>query len=86
MTTYTQIHIHIIFRVKNTYHQLNVENRTTVFKYMFGIISYIGHKPLIVNGMDDHVHILVGLRPDKCISDLVKEVKRSSTNFINNNR
>ena len=33
--------------------------------------------------MSDHVHILVGLRPDKCISDLVKEVKRSSTNYIN---
>jgi REP element-mobilizing transposase RayT len=50
---------------------------------MVGIISNIGHKPIIVNGMGDHVHLLVGLRPDKCLSDLVKEVKRSSTNFIN---
>ena len=86
MTTYTQIHIHIIFRVKNRYHQLGTENRTRVFKYMVGIISKLGHKPIIVNGMHDHVHILVGLRPDKCISDLVKEVKRSSTNFINQKR
>jgi REP element-mobilizing transposase RayT len=50
---------------------------------MSGIVSNLGHKPIIINGMSDHVHILVGLRPDKCISDLVKEVKRSSTNYIN---
>ena len=86
MSTYTQIHIHIVFRVKNLYHQLSMENRTHVFKYMCGIIANLGHKPIIVNGMSDHVHLLVGLRPDKCISDLVKEVKRSSTNFINEKR
>ena len=86
MSTYTQIHIHIVFRVKNLYHQLSLENRTCVFKYMCGIITNLGHKPIIVNGMSDHVHLLVGLRPDKCISDLVKEVKRSSTNFINEQR
>ena len=86
MSTYTQIHIHIVFRVKNLNHQLGSEIRTNVFKYIFGIISNLGHKPLIVNGMSDHVHLLVGLKPDKCISDLVKEVKRSSTNFINQKR
>ena len=86
MTTYTQIHIHIIFRIKNLYHKLGLHNRTQVFKYMNGIISNLGHKPIIVNGMSDHVHILVGLRPDKNISDLVKEVKRSSTNYINEKR
>ena len=86
MTTYTQIHIHIIFRVKNIYHTLNRQNRTKVFKYMNGIISNLGHKPIIINGMSDHVHILVGLRPDKNLSDLVKEIKRSSTNYINERR
>ena len=86
MSTYTQIHIHIVFRVKNLYYHLSRENRTRVFKYMVGIISKLGHKPIIVNGMGDHVHILIGLRPDKCLSDLVKEVKRSSTNFINEKR
>ncbi len=43
----------------------------------------MGHKPIIINGMGDHVHILIGLAPNKTISDLVKEVKRASTNFIN---
>ena len=86
MSTYTQIHVHIVFRVKYLHASLGLEYRTRVFKYMFGIILNLGHKPLVINGMGDHVHILVGLRPDKCLSDLVKEVKRSSTNYINKHR
>jgi REP element-mobilizing transposase RayT len=53
---------------------------------MSGVIKNRGHKPIIINGMADHVHILVGLNPDKSISDLVKEIKRSTTNFINEER
>ncbi len=57
--------------------------RTEVFKYMAGIINAKGHKTLIVNGVSDHVHIFVGLKPSMAISDLVRDVKNNSTNFIN---
>ncbi|NOZ62176.1 MAG: IS200/IS605 family transposase [Calditrichaeota bacterium] len=86
MSTYTQIYIHIVFHIQNPQLLLMGETKTRVFKYMTGIIKNIGHKPIIINGMPDHVHILVGLSPDKTISDLVKEVKRCSTNFINDNK
>ena len=86
MSTFTKIYIHIVFRVKYLQHQLNEEKRTHVYKYINGIISNLEHKPLCINGMGDHIHILIGLKPDKNISDLVKEIKRCSTNFINENK
>jgi putative transposase len=86
MSTYTQIYIHIVFRVKYTQLSLKGENRTRVYKYITGIIKNTGHKPIVINGMPDHIHILIGLTPDKTILDLVKEIKRCSTNFINENR
>ncbi|MCK5739451.1 transposase, partial [bacterium] len=41
------------------------------------------HKSIIINGMSDHVHILLGLNPNDKISDLVGAIKRSSSSFIN---
>jgi len=86
MSTFTQLYIHIVFRVKNPQNVLPKEPRTKVYKYMTGIIKNLGHNPIIINGMPDHCHILVGLKPDKTIADLVKEVKRSSTNYVNENK
>jgi len=86
MSTFTQLYIHIVFSVRDRTYLLHGEKKIRVFKYMTGIIKNLGHKPIIINGMADHIHILIGLSPDKTISDLVKEVKRSSTNFINEQR
>ncbi len=54
-----------------------------MFKYVAGIIKGKNQKPIIVNGVEDHVHILVGLKPAMSISDLVREIKNNSSNFIN---
>lgn len=43
----------------------------------------MGHKPIIVNGVADHVHLFIGLKPSISISNLVRDVKRSSSLFIN---
>ena len=50
---------------------------------MAGIITAKRQKSIIVNGMPDHTHIFVGLRPSMAVSDLVRDVKNNSTNFIN---
>ena len=52
---------------------------------MAGIIKNKGQKAIIVNGMDDHVHAFVGLKPAMALSDLVRDVKNNSSNFINDN-
>jgi REP-associated tyrosine transposase len=52
-------------------------------KYITGIIQNKGNKLLAINNMPDHCHLLLGLNPKKAISDLVKDIKVSSTDFIN---
>lgn len=81
--TYTQNYIHIIFAVKNREAALNKDIRPKVFSYMSGIITSLKHKSIIVNGMPDHVHVLLGLHPNISISDTVHDIKRSSSLFIN---
>ncbi len=81
--TYSQIYIQVVFAVKGRQNLLCKDWRDEVFKYMCGIIKNKGHKPIIVNGVSDHVHALIGLKPVMALSDLVRDVKNNSTNFIN---
>ena len=83
--TYSQIYIQVVFAVKGRKNLLQKEWRNTVFKYMSGIISAKGHKAIIVNGVEDHVHVFIGLKPVMALSDLVRDIKNNSTNFINDN-
>ena len=84
--TYSQIYIQIVFAVKGRQNLLQKPWREEVFKYMCGIIRNKGQKPMIVNGVSDHVHVFIGLRPALALSDLVRDIKNNSTNFINDNR
>ena len=81
--TYTKIYIHFIFAVKFREFVIYEKIQDELFRFISGSITSMGHKSLAVNGMPDHIHILVGLNPVMAISDLAKELKRSSTNFIN---
>ena len=81
--TYTQIYIQYVFAVKGRENLLQKPWRDEVFKYMVGIIKGKGQKPIIVNGVENHVHVFVGLKPSMSISDLVRDIKNNSTNFIN---
>lgn len=62
---------------------LKQDIRPKVFSYMSGIITSLKHKSIIVNGMSDHVHILLGLHPNISISNTVHDIKRSTSLFIN---
>ena len=57
--------------------------RDEVHKYMAGIIKGKDQKSIIVNGVTDHVHCFIGLRPAMSIADLVRDVKNNSSKFIN---
>lgn len=80
---FTQLYTHLVFAVKYRERLLKENQRPELFKYISGIVTNHKHKSIIINGMSDHVHILVGLNPDESISDLVREIKRSSSLFIN---
>ncbi len=80
--TYTQLYIHLVFAVKNRECLIKQSYKEKVFSYMSGIITNLKHKSIIVNGMPDHIHILLGLNPNISISNTVKEIKRSSSIYI----
>jgi len=82
MSTYSQIYIQIVFAVKNRQALISNEWDTELYKYITGIISNKGQKMLAINGVADHIHILIGMKPTCCLSDLVREVKKASNTFI----
>jgi REP element-mobilizing transposase RayT len=81
--TFSQIYIQYVFAVKGRENLLNRGWRQEVFRYMSGIIKNKQQKPIIVNGVSDHVHLFVGLKPSMAISDLIRDVKNNSSKFIN---
>jgi len=81
--SYSQIYIQYVFSVKGRENLLLKPWREEVFKYMAGIVNTKNQKSIIVNGVADHVHVFVGLKPSMNISDLVRDIKNNSSNFIN---
>ncbi|MEX2234940.1 MAG: IS200/IS605 family transposase [Cyclobacteriaceae bacterium] len=81
--TYTQIHTQAIFAVRFRKASIQREWKDELYKYITGIIQYYNHKLLAINGMSDHVHIFFGMRPTQSLSDLMQDVKGSSSKWIN---
>ncbi len=81
--TFSQIYIQYVFAVKGRENLLQKPWRDDLFKYIAGIIKGKGQKPIIVNGVADHVHVFVGLKPIVNISDLLRDIKNNSSNYIN---
>ena len=84
--TYTQIHIHAVGGVQNRLSLIQSHWREELYKYITGIITNNGHKLISIGGMPDHVHVLFGFRPTQSLSDLMKDVKRSSSLWIKEKR
>jgi len=81
--TFAQIYIQIVFAVKGRENLIGDSWKSDLHKYIAGIIKGKGQKPIIVNGMADHIHAFVGLKPVMPVSDLVRDIKNNSSNFIN---
>ena len=81
--TYTQIHIQAIFAVQNRIGLIQNEWKEELFKYITGIVQIRKHKLMAINGMPDHVHVLFGMRPAQSLSDLMQDIKGSSSKWIN---
>ena len=85
-STFSQIYIQVVFAVKGRQNFLQKPWRDDAFKYMSGIIKGKNQKPIIVNGVTNHVHLFIGLKHSMALSDLVRDVKNNSTNFINEHK
>ena len=81
--TYSQLYIQVVFAVKGRQNLIAKSWKNDLHKYITGIITNKEQKSIIVNGMADHIHIFVGLKPSMRISDLVRDIKNNSAKFIN---
>ena len=84
--TYTQIHIQAVFAVQYRAAQIQSEWKDRLYEYITGIIRNNEHKLLVINGMADHIHIFFGMRPSQSLSDLMQDIKGSSSKWINDQK
>jgi putative transposase len=82
MSTYLQIHYHIVFGTKYRLPCLEKNQRDLLYKYIWGILKNNKCHLYHINGMDDHIHILTHIHPTVPLSSLVKDIKLASHSFI----
>jgi REP element-mobilizing transposase RayT len=81
--TFTQLYTQLVFAVQSRQNLIQNRFEEDVYKYITGIIQNKGHKIIAINGMPDHIHIFIGMKPKEAISDLVRDVKKDSSKLIN---
>jgi REP element-mobilizing transposase RayT len=82
MSAYSQILIQLVFAVKGRQGLIRPEWEDRLYRYITGIVQGQGQKLLAINGMPDHIHILIGMKPSCCLADLVREIKKASSTFV----
>ena len=80
--TYTNLIFHIVFSTQGHLPLVKPELRNELFAYVGALIKEKGGKPIIINGVRDHVHLLILLPPDVCVSDAIKFLKDNSSRWM----
>ena len=86
MSTFSQIYIQVVFAVKSRDALIDTSWEERLYQYITGIVQHKGQKMLAINGMPNHIHFFIGMKPSCCLSDLVREVKKASNDMINENK
>ena len=81
--TYSQIYIQTVFAVDGRLSLIRAEFKEELYKYMTGIVRNKRQKLIAINGMSDHAHILIGVKPAMALADSVRDIKADSSDFIN---
>ena len=84
--TFSQIYIQTVFAVSNRMSLITPEFKEDLHKYITGIVRNQRQKLITMNGMPDHLHILIGLKPSMALADLVRDIKAESSTYVNKNR
>jgi REP element-mobilizing transposase RayT len=80
--TFTNLLTHVIFSTKGRAPMIAEEIRDDLFAYMGGIIRKIGGTAIVINGVTDHVHLLIVLPADASVSDCLRTLKTNSTRWV----
>ena len=81
-STHVSLRYHVVFSTKNRLPFIENTWRTRLHEYLGGTVRGLGGVPLQVGGVDDHVHLLVGLKAIHAVSDIVREVKKASNSWV----
>jgi len=81
--TYTQIYLQVVFSVKGRQNLIHKVWREELHKYICGIVTEKEQKVYAIGGVDDHIHILLSIKPTIALSDLVRDIKANSSKWIN---
>lgn len=81
--TYHQVYIQAVFAVKYREAVVDKSWRSEFLGVIGNLINETGCKTMIVNGVEDHVHCLLGLKPTVSISELMKSIKAKSSKYVN---
>ena len=80
-STFLSLHYHIVFSTKERRPLIKSNWRPLLHQYLGGTVRGLGGIPEIIGGVEDHVHLLVGLRATHCLSDFMQELKKSSSSW-----
>lgn len=85
-STYLDLNYHLVFSTKERFPWISSSWRPELHRYMGGIVKGLGGKHLGINGVEDHVHLLVGLRATHCLSDFMRELKKASSMWVHSDK
>ena len=81
--TYSQIYLQVVFSVKRRQNLIQKHWREELYKYICGIVNGKDQKVYAIGGVEDHIHILISIKPNIALSDLVRDIKANSSKWIN---
>jgi REP element-mobilizing transposase RayT len=81
--TYSQIYLQVVFAVKGRKSLIQREWKDELYKYICGVVNGKKEKVYAIGGVADHIHILLSVKPNILVSDLVRDIKCNSSKWIN---
>ncbi|MEW6212508.1 MAG: IS200/IS605 family transposase [Acidobacteriota bacterium] len=81
-STHTSLHYHLVFSTKNRIPIITEDWQGKLHAYLGGIVKNMGGMPLAIGGIEDHVHLLVGLKPTHCLADVLRDIKGGSSEWV----
>ncbi len=85
-STHTSLHFHLVFSTKNRAKLITENLRNDLYGYLGGIVKNLGGVALAIGGIEDHVHILVGLTASHRLDYFMRELKASSSGWMRRER
>jgi REP element-mobilizing transposase RayT len=80
--TFSKVLLHIVFSTKGRVNSLYKDMRGKLLAYLTGIARKDGVTLIKANAVDDHVHMLIEIKPAQSPSEVVRKLKANSSKWI----